>query len=259
MSQDHIIVPKSTLLQFSDPKSGIFHYLDLADNKIYTAHAKTYNTGNDYYPPDKEQYLAQRIETPMGRLRKLLNSFTSGEKVIQLPNTVKADAIRCIAVQILRNPDYIKKVQSESIFGDSIPWQFYSPLHHPGYDLIDKCINLFEKALINYDVNICVINEHNQFSFILPPEHFFSTGKNIFLVLSPFHAILLLPTETNAKYYSQDGYLAYAEIEQYSEILPLYLKIIKEHMKDRDHCHIIGLKNQLQKLQSLISDFDAAK
>ncbi len=259
MSNDHIIIPKSTLLQFSNPKSGTFNYLDLAGNKIYTAHAKTYNTCKNYYPPDKEKYLSSQIETPMGRLRTILSSFTYGENVIQLPKTVKQDTIRCIVVQILRNPDYIKKVQAESVFGGIIPWQLYSPLHQSDYNLIDKSIELFERAFANYDVNICVINQHNDFSFILPPEHFLSTGRNIFLVLSPYHAILLLPAEINAKYYSSNGYLAYAEIESYSEILPLYSKTIKEQINKGEQCHIIGLKDQLQKLQILIKEYNAAQ
>ena len=249
MSNDHITIPKSTLLEFSN--SGVFHYLDLKTNQINRASARSYNTKANYYPPEMEQYLSGSVESCMGRIRALLKAFTEGHKDFCFYPGTKEDAVKCFAVQLLRNPYIIEQARANSILGNSLPLELYSPLHQRTRQLLDKSIAIAEKNLANYDINIAIIKKDKSFSFILPTDHFLNTGKNIFLVLSPYHALILLPREDNSKFYTNDGFLQYCEFENYSELEPLYIRTLKTEMK-YNPSHIIGLKNQLEILQKYV-------
>lgn len=249
MSNDHIAIPKSTLLEFSN--SGVFYYLDLKTNQINRASAKSYNTKANYYPPEMEKYLSGSIESCMGRIRALLKAFTEDHKEFCFYPKIKDDAVKCFAVQLLRNPNIIEQIRAESIFGGVLPLKAYSPLHQNNRQLLDKSIAVAEKNLACYGINIAVIKKDKSFSFILPTDHFLSTGKNIFLVLSPYHALILLPETDNSKFYTNDGFLQYCEIENYSELESLYIRAMKTEIK-YNPSHIIGLKNQLEILQKYV-------
>lgn len=250
MSMDHITLPKTTLMQFSE--SGRFHYLDVKTNQIFSASAASYNTRENFYPEEKENFLSSQIETVIGRLRKMLVDFKDINDKIQLPITIKEDVIRCLAIQVARMPNFVSDIHSQSEFAEilHIPEEYFSPLHREGDKLINMAIERYQSLLSDYDVNVCVIEKQRPFSFILPTSHHLSTGKNIIFVLSPCRAIMLLPAKDNEKYYSPEGDLGYLDFQTYTDLIPLYKKTIQAEQKNKEG-RIIGLKNQLELLKEL--------
>lgn len=77
MAKHHISLPKSSLMRFSN--NGVFHYLDLLSNTIKTCTAKSYNTGENYYPPEIEKQISNNIETILGRINNFLLNFRQNE------------------------------------------------------------------------------------------------------------------------------------------------------------------------------------
>lgn len=101
MSKDHIAIPKTILKNFADKSSGKIYFLDMKTNTIHSAFAKTFNTAENYYPKDKEDYLSAEIETVMGRLDKGLKNSQDGAEEVRLSSSVREDVVRCLAVQQL--------------------------------------------------------------------------------------------------------------------------------------------------------------
>ncbi|MEG2529641.1 MAG: hypothetical protein RSB02_06155 [Anaerovoracaceae bacterium] len=251
MSKDHIAIPKTTLKNFADKASGKINFLDVKTNTIHSAFAKTFNTAENYYPKDKEGYLSAEIETVMGRLDRALEALQNGAEEVLLPSSVREDVIRCLAVQQLRVPDFMHNVCSQSLFSECFPPEFFSPLHRNGSKRIEIAIAAFEKLLKSYDVNVCVIDPNDTFSFILPTSHSLTNGKNMLLVLSPYRSLILLPKSDNQKYYTTDGYLGYLQVKKYTDIEPIFLKTVASEQK-LENGKIVGLKPQLEVLQKSI-------
>jgi hypothetical protein len=249
MASHHISLPRTTLMQFS--KSGAFYYLDIFDNQIKKAYAETYNTEDNYYPTDTERFLSTEIETIIGRLRKRLDDFITRKPELSINRKMIDDAIKCLAVQQLRVPTFIEIVKSKSVYGGilNFPDEFFSPLHRGDYD---RSVHLFQETLSGYEMNVCTIAENSGFSFILPVSHCLCVGKLVLIVLTPYRALALLPSEDNAKYYMPDGGLACLSINQYSELVPLYMKTVQE--EKRRGGRIVGLKDQLETIQRAISE-----
>lgn len=252
MSRDHVVLPKSSLLRFS--VSGKIHYLSLIDNVIKTAFAKTFNTKENYYPTNTEQFLSKDIETTMGRLAKSLDDFVSSKGQFVFEDSIRDDLIRCMAVQTLRIPDTIKHIRSQSLFGQffKLPDAFYSPLHRDGDKIVQMAIDAFERILINHEVNMCIIDrECCASSFILPTSHYLGIGTNILFILSPFHAFVLLTKEDNEMYKDDSGAQRYFTIRSDEELIPICKKAVEDESK-LESKRIIGLRDQLGKIQNLI-------
>lgn len=251
VSKDHIAIPRTTLMKFADKSSGKIYYLDVKANVIRSAFAKTFNTSEDYFPKDKENYLSSEIETVIGRLDKALETLQNGAAEVQLPSSIREDVIRCLAIQQLRVPDFMNFVHSQSLFSDILPPEYFSPLHREGNRHIETAISASEKLLSSYDVNACVIDPNDTFSFVLPTSHSLTNGKNMLLVLSPHRSIILLPKSDNQKYYTTDGYLGYLQVKRYADIEPIFLKTVAAEQKLKNG-KIVGLKPQLETLQKSI-------
>lgn len=258
MSQDHIILPYSTLKQFS--KSGIFWYLDVHTGKICKASARSFNTSHDYYPDWSETYLSQ-METLLGRMRDNINWLIEGNK--NQARIVRDDVIRCMAMQLLRNPSIAKQSQEKSKLSSFLDmsgcqeqpfWKIYSPLHyspHYGEECINQVVKTVEKTFADYEINLCTIDNQSSFSFILPTSHCLRGPGKAWLILSPYQAIILLPATENAKNHNEDGSLNYFIIRDYATLEELYKKTVEDEKKN-EQGKIVGLRSQLEKLQKYI-------
>lgn len=258
MSKDHIALPKSSLLRFSN--NGQFWYLDLQDDVIKRSAAKTYNTAETWYPYPAEQYLST-LETKMGRLAKSLADFRLTQSVFTYPENMKDTLITWIAVQSMRHPDFAKQIRQKSIL-DEIAYispdenRWFSPLHL-SEELIQKGINIYKKYLNELIVNTASIDENCVLTWCLTPEHYFCHNNSFFFPLSPYDAVALTPRESYMK--NPDTVVGNKVIrgrigfKTDNDIEPLMKACLKATAQSTIP-HLVGLKPCLEKLQTLSSN-----
>ena len=255
MSGHHITLPKSSLLRFS--KSGKFYYLDVKNNIVKQAFARTYNKVDDYYPNEIEKFLSDEIETVMGRLYKKLDSFVSNKDYFIYYPEIKEDIIRIVAIQRLRIKDTQRLIKSKSLYTQFfyLPDEYYSPLHRVDTELLQQSITLYNDLLVDYEVNFCIVDSNFCSStFLLPTSHCLCFGNIIFIILSPKYAFVLHPKELKHdllknQYICNNIFISpYFVIDNVLVFKQLHEKYI-EAEKSYDNGILIGQKHQLQEIQ----------
>ena len=172
MSNRHICIPKATLLRFA--KNGSLRYLNLGTGEIRSSSPNSFMTADDYYSPEVEKLLADKVESIMGRLYKKVEDARREKEILSetvqdLSNLAK----EIVFVQSMRNPSYvIKKV---------LP---YAPSLPQGEDGAKTLANsILTQATYDYFCNMfcttigfnsyramTVINDTDR-AFILPTMH----------------------------------------------------------------------------------------
>lgn len=249
MSNDHIIFPKSSLLRFS--QSGKFTYLDLKDNMIKGAFAKTYNTAEEYYPPTTEKFLSREIETLLGRLNSSLDVFFGAETdTYTMPPEIFENIIKCLAIQRLRLPKTMELINQKSIFAQFAVHsvQVPSPLQF-GNLFIQDAIRAYTETFKNHTATVCVVDKNCSASFVLPSLHSYELKGFIFLVLSPDRAFVLQPKEFGRK---NNGSKSYIRVTDDDDFVPGYESLINDELNYGDGI-LVGLRSELQKIQSYIN------
>ena len=251
MATNHVILPKTTLNQFS--KSGKIAYLNLKDKKIHYSTAKSFNTKENYYPDETEKFLSSEIETSIGRIRVELDNFAAdGKETFVLTPEFQKSAFECVLIQLMRRPSFMKEIREKSIFKElNVPDEFFSGLHR-GKKYIDIAFKAVEKSLSKYAVTICTIDQNQDFSFILPSAHGFSAGNKMFFVVSPYRSVVLLPKEDLKRYAVgiNEEYFYYT-FENYQVLESVYKKAMEAEEKDGVG-KIVGLESQLKRIQNML-------
>lgn len=268
MSSDHKTLPKSSLLRFAI--SGSLNYLDLKENVIKRAFAKSYNTHEDYYPKEVEAFLST-LEARMGTVYGALHKFYLEHSAFTYPTTLRDDLISWIAIQELRRPDMSRKIRESSIIPeiayvpdapnnlDEHDYSF-SPLHGLGAYWINRWVEIYQKNLLErseYDVNIAIIDESCTISWVLTPSHVLSNGDTFFYPLSPREALMLIPHKKNVKNVMQleDGTWAQAFIRFLDDdsLMP-FLGSFVVAAQNSNRPHLIGLKPCLEKIKAFLEN-----
>ena len=253
MTKQHISLPKSSLLRFSN--SGVFHYLDLSANAIVKSSAKSYNTGANYYPQGIEKLLSDNIETQLGKLNTALHELRSNSKQFGFSaDALKKVFIECVVIQWLRIMRANTEIQKASLFGSILPTEFFSPLHHLEYnDCVAIGHDILSNSLINYDFCLGFIPEGNPSSFLLNTTHFVSFGSSILFVLSPQVCLHCMPQSSNFDVSNKDnGVIIQYEEAVVDSMIPHFIRIEQNYGDG----HLIGYKNQLLKAQKFIKEND---
>lgn len=248
MAKNHIALPKSSLMRFS--KNGSVKFLDLQNNRIRRAFAKTYNTAMDYYPDETEDFLQKAVETPLGKLYEALEDFSNNKSSYIYPPQIKESLIVNIAIQYLRAPNASRFIKTQSIFARllNLPDLHCSPLHRIDLPLTEQAIDIFREVFQNHEVNICIVNKDNcSSSFVLPTCHYYGIGPLVFFILSPYHAFVLIPKELNDIYRTGDR-LRYFRVNNNNDFESQYKEIIKQELVYGDG-KLIGLEEQLKIIQ----------
>ena len=106
--KSHVCIPRQTLLRFS--KNGQFHYLDIEKRCVRKQTAKSFLTKENYYTPEAEQFLSQKLETDMVRIYAEVDNFKEGQQPTFLADTKLFELTgNAIAIQSIRNPEYYRK------------------------------------------------------------------------------------------------------------------------------------------------------
>lgn len=250
---DHIVLSEKNLLQFAN--SGLFWYLDFADNQIKKSYASSYNTKMNYYPQAAENYLHD-FETQMGRVRKQLMVFHNSKDEYVYPDGLKDSLIAWIAIQSVRHPDFAKEIRKHSIV-DEIVYispdenRFFSPLHL-SKDLVDKVIAIYRRTLSALGINIAIIDKSCTLTWCLTPKHYICHHNTFFFPLSPYEAVALVPEESYTSPNKMlvgdtiiQGFIHFKNDSEIEPILLSYQKATTEHTNQ----HLIGLKPCLEKIK----------
>ena len=112
MSNRHICIPELTLKKFNNggKNNEPLYYYDIANKNIGEATHACFMTEPDYYSPDVDKILSDRIETKMGSLYGRIEKAITNKEI--LPKTIRNlhdIAKKIVAIQFLRNPDYTRK------------------------------------------------------------------------------------------------------------------------------------------------------
>lgn len=203
LSKAHILLPKSTLLRFSDTKSGGFDFLMVDKNVIKRAFAKTYDVEPNYYPEDIEGFLNE-LESKLGMLNEAIEAFIENKGQLVYDHDLVDLLALCCTVQLLRVPDMMRITRSKSFYGKFgfFDDKFYSLLHSDR-DFALNSIAKIQRSFRNYEANFCLVDDKCSLSFLLPSAHWFGGDDQIFFVISPRIAFLLMPKEMNNRY--RDG------------------------------------------------------
>lgn len=120
----HIQIPKCVLKQFENENHELFYFDKNKYNKmapINKGRAKSLNTQIGYYSDDTEDALNRNIETPLGRLLKLINESDFNAENVDLPTNSEA-IIRNYAYSLLcRSQQLLKALSKKSVY-----FQFFS-------------------------------------------------------------------------------------------------------------------------------------
>ena len=248
---DHIALSKKNLLQFANNSGAIF-YLDFDNMQIHQSYAKKYNTKENYFSQERENYL-HNFETEMGRLRKKLREFHEIKSKFDYNSDLKDTLINWIAIQTMRHPDFAKGIRERSI-ADEILYippdenRYFSPLHRE-QRLIDKVMTIYHQKLSELNVNIAIIDKSCTLTWCLTPEHFVCCGTTFFFPLSPYEAVMLTSEVSDSV--EEDTivrrFIKFSKDEDMEPILKSYIKATIKHTDK----HLIGLKPCLEKIQEL--------
>lgn len=257
MSFDHISLPETTLKQFASQGSGKIFYIDITKRTIEEGFAATFNTKEDYYPKDIEKAISKYIETPLGRIRKLLNEFYSNKQEIVLPVDFKETLIKLMVAQTFRVPKFSDIVRDKSIFAEPLrlPSEFYNPLKGNEQTALKRmaiCETKMIERFKSYIATVAVVDLPNEeFSLVLPTGHYFGVGYNIFFVISPCRAILLMPQDEIPKELITESLLPYQRIHTSEQIMIINKCAIRTE-KNMGSGRLVGLRPQLEKLIEFI-------
>lgn len=248
MANHHIILPKSTLLRFSD-KSGSFYYLDLHDQVIKCERATNFYTCNDFYPDNIERLLSNRVETRLGRINsKLEEIFSNNQDTFCFPENLLDDVISVIAIQRMRMPQMFKIGLQKSVIAQFLKWpDIASILQIKDYD-IEAGINIFKNLFKDHTPTFSFIQDCSS-SFILPSAHCFSCKNIVYLVLSPLKAIVLCPKDINI--HDNTGATGFEVIDEEDHFVKYYSNIIQDELENGEG-FLVGLQPELKKIQKLM-------
>lgn len=248
MANGHIILPKSTLLRFSDVRSGSFCYLDLHDHLIKIERAANFYTCEEYYPPQIEKLLSDKVESVLGRIyAKLDILFDDHTDTYCLPEALFADIIMIIAIQRMRMPKMFKFGAQKSVIGQFINWPDPSSMLQFEEYNIDEGIGIFEKIFKDYTPTVSIIDGCSA-SFVLPSSHCFTLDDYWYFVLSPDRAIALCPNYINL---NDNGIRGFEVIDDNDFFVCYYSDIIHNELKYGEG-FLVGLRPELEKIQYYI-------
>jgi len=215
--KNHIMLPASTLKRFTD-SDGRLHYFDINNEKIARTYARSYYSRSSYYPEDVEQFLSQYIEKTIGDLNKAMNDFADGSNDYRHLK-IEAFALLC-AVQELRVPRKSKTLanrycdHTDNLLRLKDLWSSQNSSIIETI-IIERSKYWLEEIFHEYDVNICIVRDDTATSsFLLPSHHWYIVSDRVYFVVSPYRAVVLLPTKENKKFYASNTNLNYFECTQ---------------------------------------------
>lgn len=198
----HVTIPNSTLRRFLNRQNEVF-FLDLPTKEIkpivVDISGETprimYDTKKDEFSDEADTYIKD-IEGKLGSAYKNIENhliatssdFRKNTKFKEIKEKYKEIAIKAVAIQTMRNPDF-RKLLNLNKTNDVIGFE--------------KIIQIYQRHLEKFHFNIAIIHKNNtNLRFVLPPSHciFYGESMNslmIFVILSP-HSALVLQTDDYA-------------------------------------------------------------
>lgn len=192
----HVTIPNSTLRRFLNTKNEVF-YLDIPTKEIKPITVDTsgetprimYNTKKEEFSNEADTYIKE-IEEKLGTAYKNIENLILGTssdfrkktKFEEIKEKYKEIAIKAVAVQTMRNPDFRKLLNLDKTT-DAIGFK--------------KIIKIYQRELQRLNFNIAIIHKKDtNLRFVLPPSHCIFYGESlnslmIFIILSPCSALVL--------------------------------------------------------------------
>jgi len=247
-SNNHISLPKTTLLKFST--SGNIKFLDIKSNTIKPRKAATYNTSESYYSENIENFLSTKIETEIGRLSKNIEKYRNDSTAFSWnPDELREIVFSWIVVQQMRTDKAKEDLRAVSIFKDIFPQNIYAQFVSENFGVFynygKRIFDNFPNLGFNLDISLCILPTSCESTFLLPTTHCIGVQSGLFFILSPVSCIFYAPQKNLPKnrlvQFADDGvdYL----IEHF----------IRNEAQHGDG-HLIGHENQLLKAQKFIRE-----
>lgn len=227
MQKDHIILPKSTLKQFSDPTTKKICYLDLSNPNVLEikyAYPKSFHTKASFYCPELDNII-KKYETKVGEYEKKIKENIQKNDFNIESIQLKKDILKIVAIQFLRTVISDDKLLIQ--FSDQLEIQyneeslaylrqgFYPPhfldrkkeLAEAKKDI--NSLRYFMQKTVKYDNHkidlqykdffpyILIIPEDIGSTFILSPQHFVPNDQVLRIVISPRISLALYPNSYN--------------------------------------------------------------
>jgi len=248
MPKDHISLPKTTLLKFSN--SGVFKYLELKRNKIFSGKAATYNTEESYYSSRIEKLLSDEIEKKIGRLSSDIEKCRNDNKEFTWhPDELKKICYSWIIVQWIRTVNAKEGFRKASVFKDVLPPQIYTLFMNEN---IDKFLSYGERVFeklpaqgMDLEVSLCMLPKNCASTFLLPTTHFMGVNSGLFFILSPHSCVFYAPKER----IPSDQIVTLSD-----EAVDSLIEHFVRHETNHGDGHLIGYEEQLIKAQKYIKE-----
>lgn len=204
----HITIPNSTLRRFLNDNNEIF-YLDVNTKEIkkipVDLNGQTprvmYNVSKkEVFSDDADEYIKTNVENKLGEAFVAIDNLVNGgksdfrksiDKFENICKEYKDLAIKAVAIQAARNPNFAKKLG----FNESC-----------NLNAFQVTVNKYFEKLEHLIFNIAIIHKKNTTStFVLPDSHCIFYGDNlkmnctIFIPLSPYYALTLMDEKSYEK------------------------------------------------------------
>ena len=186
----HIQMPKCVLKRFE--RNDRFFYYDIQKGFIGTnGHAKSLNTESDYYSQETEAFLRDSIETPFGKLLKLVDGIGLDNPSFHInpdfDTTVKMYTYSLVS----RNPKLIQGIDKHSFF-----FQFLKTQERHDYAAKMGISTAMKQNLFGEHISTLAINK-SRYSFVLPISGFYSMKimgeEHVIVPITPKIALVLVP------------------------------------------------------------------
>lgn len=273
---DHIILPKATLMRFADERKQI-HYLDLNDRNalsVKRAYPKSYHASLNYYHPEYDD-IVKRQETAMGKLYADISTALARHSDVDIRaeelrasiiNFVTIEFHRCVIASSTLLEKYRNKQQRENDQVDSMLFRTGRMTKERGaYSEHFRQKAKSEASFRSYAQNIlgtsnpAISNCYHSFSpkilyipsgsadsFFLPPFHFVGNDQFVCFILSPNIALALYPVP------AENPLLLEADKERVEII---NLRVLEgASLLDSGFREIVGEKARLEQMQRRIEN-----
>ncbi|QVK20135.1 hypothetical protein KHQ82_07320 [Mycoplasmatota bacterium] len=243
--RSHVIVPKSFIKQWAYKKDGKFviEYFDISKKKYCLEEVGKLFTAEDYYSPELEKFLSDKIEAPFRILRTELSNFLSKKGVLKISKKRFKKIRIAFDLLTLRNNYIVDDLNNMYKEDFGIQGELTLPR------LLEFYNNNPKESNITQGLTFMPVKNESSHQFILSPSYMMgvvvhkSEGTVLFLPLTPVLGIIFTNVPEFVKQ-ALDAKIMYIESDSLADWLNNSM-VSSEMLRGSYKC-IIGCKKSIQ-------------